>query len=128
MGSVTPLFPKASTPFLKDIEEDGYHIFSRKYAKIPGYYLSEFPEYPGAKISDLSVGDQITIRAFFNIGAGKSKRIDGGYIDLEIEHIEDDHVMALIVTQLPSHFPLQTGSTIELFEDEILCISTLSTH
>lgn len=128
MGSVTPLFPKADTPFLKDIEEDGYHIFSRKYAKIPGYYLSEFPEYPGAKISDLSVGDQITVRAFFKIGTGKSERIDGGYIDLEIEHIEEDHVMALIVTQLPSNFPLQTGSTIELFEDEILYISTLSAH
>jgi hypothetical protein len=65
---------------------------------------------------------------FFKIGAGKTKKIDGGYIDLEIEHIEEDHVMGLILIQLPPRFPLQKGDTLEIYEDEILCISTLPTH
>lgn len=106
--------------FYSDIEEDGYHIFSRKKAKIPGYYPNKFPDYPGVKLKQLQVGDSITIRAFFPVGKGESIRVDGGYIDLEIEHVEPDHILAVIQTQLPGEFALSTGETIEIREEEIL--------
>ena len=67
---------------MQDILNDGYHIFSREKAKIPGFYPSRFPDYPGVKRTDLTISDQITVRAFFRIGSGKNLRVDGGYIDL----------------------------------------------
>jgi len=106
--------------FLTDIEEDGYHIFSLDKAKSPDFYPNRFPNYPGVKVHDLAVGDRITIRAFFPVEAKDSTRIDGGYIDLEVEHIEADHVLAVILTELPKEFALGTGDSIEVFEDEIL--------
>jgi len=106
--------------FYSDIAEDGYHIFSLNKAKTPGFYPNQFPDYPGVKLNQLRVGDDITIRAFFPTGTGEPIQVDGGYIDLEIEHIESDHVFAVIQTQLPEEFALSTGDTIEIREDEIL--------
>ena len=106
--------------FYSDIAEGGYHIFSLNKAKIPGFYPNQFPDYPGVKLKQLKVGDIITIRAFFPIGTGESIQVDGGYIDLEVEHVESDHVFAVIQTQLPKEFELTTGDTIEIREDEIL--------
>jgi hypothetical protein len=106
--------------FYEDILEDGYHIFSLTKAQLPGFYLNQFPDYSGAKINQLRVGDDITIRAFFPISKGDPIQLDGGYIDLEIEHIESDHVLAVIRTQLPAEFALETGDTLEIREDEIL--------
>ena len=106
--------------FYTDIMEDGYHIFSRSKAKTPGFYPNQFPDYPGVKLNQLKVGDDITIRAFFPIGKGEPIQVDGGYIDLEVELVESDHVFAVIQTQLPEEFALSTGDTIEIREDEIL--------
>ena len=39
--------------FFKDVLEDGHHVSSIKNAKMPNYYPSKFPEYPGVKLSDL---------------------------------------------------------------------------
>jgi hypothetical protein len=41
-------------------------------------------------------------------------------LDLKIEGLADDHVMAEILTKLPDQFLLGAGDSIELFEDEIL--------
>jgi len=107
--------------FFKDIKEEGYHIFSLKNAKKPDYYPNEFPDYPGVKLSDLKPDDLITIRVFFRVGSGgKDIRVDGGYLDLEVELVEDESVLAVILTELPNDFPLETGETIEVFEEEIL--------
>jgi hypothetical protein len=106
--------------FYSDITEDGYHIFSLNKAKIPGFYPNQFPDYPGVKLNQLRVGDDITIRAFFPIGNEEPIQVDGGYIDLEIECVEPDLVLAVIQTQLPEEFALSTGDTIEIREDEIL--------
>ena len=58
---------------------------------------------------------------FFRVGSGgKDVRADGGYLDLEVELVEENSVLALILTELPDDFPLQTGETIEVFEEEIL--------
>jgi len=111
---------KDGLDFYSDIAEDGYHIFSLNSAKIPGFYPNQFPDYPGAKLKQLKVGDNITIRAFFSIGTGDPIRVDGGYIDLEVEHVESDHVFGVIQTQLPEKFALSTGDSIEIREDEIL--------
>jgi len=108
------------SPFFQDIEENGYHIFSLKNAKIPGYYPNKFPDYPGAFLKQLTIDDEITVRVFFKIGDGDNIRADGGYLDLKIEGIADDHVMAEVLTKLPPEFALGTGDSIELFEDEIL--------
>lgn len=110
--------------FYDDILEEGYHIFSREKAKIPGFYPNQFPDYPGAKLSTLAIGDHITIRAFFAMGSGKPPRIDGGYVDLEIEHVDSDHVMAVILTRLPKEFALEAGESLEIREDEILYKTT----
>lgn len=106
--------------FYDDIIEDGYHIFSRSSARINDFYPNKFPDYPGAKLRDLKVGDEITIRAFFPIGKGEPIRIDGGYVDLEIEHVDSDHLIAVILTKLPDDFILKLGGSIEIREDEIL--------
>jgi hypothetical protein len=106
--------------FYSDIERDGYHIYSRNNAKIKGFYPSEFPDYPSLSLGNLKAGDQITIRAFFPAGAGSTIRVDGGYIDLEIEHIETDHIFGVILTELPEEFALGTGDSLEIREDEIL--------
>ncbi|MBU0480192.1 MAG: hypothetical protein KKG47_03705, partial [Proteobacteria bacterium] len=103
-----------------DIETDGYHIFSRTSARTSGFYPNRFPDYPGATLSELSVGDRITIRAFFPVGPGKPPRVDSGCIDLKIEHIDDDHLFAAILTELPKNFALSTGDSLEIWEDEIL--------
>ncbi len=46
--------------------------------------------------------------------------IDGGVIDLQIEEVHSESVMANILTALPEKFPLKAGGSIEIFEDEIL--------
>jgi hypothetical protein len=108
-------------PFFSDIKKEGYHVFSLKNAKIPGYYPNKFPDYPGVNLSDLTIGDTITIRVFFRVGTGEEDiRADGGYIDLDVEFIEEDKVMANITTLLPKNFPLGTGTSLEVFEEEIL--------
>lgn len=47
-------------------------------------------------------------------------RIDGGVIDLQIDEIHSESVMATILTVLPKKFPIRTGGSIEIFENEIL--------
>ena len=103
-----------------DVIENGPHIFSLNHANTPNFYPNQFPKYPGVKVSYLVVGDRITIRVFFCIGSGEPLQIDSGLIDLEVELIETDHIFGEIVTVLPSHFPLETGSSLEITEDEIL--------
>jgi hypothetical protein len=106
--------------FFKDVREDGYHIYSLKNAKKPNCYAPELPDYSGVLLKDLKGGDTITVRVFFGIGNGKNMRVDGGYLDLKVEHIEDDSVSAVILTQLPEEFALSTGGSIEVFQEEIL--------
>ncbi|WP_310601121.1 hypothetical protein [Desulfobulbus sp.] len=115
-------------PFFKEIMKNGYHVFSRENAKVPDYYPSKFPDYPGVDLQHLNIGDVITIRVFFRIGTGEYVRADGGYLDLEVEHIEDDAVFGVILTQLPKKFPLQTGSSLEIYPDEILYKAQITTH
>ena len=107
-------------PFFKDIREDGYHIYSRKNAKKPNYYPPELPDYPGVALNGLKEDDIITIRVFFGIGKGKKMRVDGGYVDLRVEFVDEDRVMGDIITELPGEFALSTGESIEVFPEEIL--------
>jgi hypothetical protein len=115
-------FPKQpkEPPFFKEVREDGYHIFSLKNANNPNYYPDELPNYQGVKLKDLKEDDRITVRVFFKIGSGRNMRVDGGYVDLEIELVENDTVMAVILTDLPEEFSLGAGDSIDLYEDEIL--------
>jgi hypothetical protein len=111
---------KNEPAFIDDIKEDGYHVYSLKNAKIPNFYPPELPNYHGVSFNSLEIGDVITIRIFFGIGRGKNMRIDGGVIDLQIEDVQSESVMANILTALPEKFPLKAGGSIEIFEDEIL--------
>lgn len=115
-------FPSKTSepPFFSDVREDGYHILSLDNLKIPNYYPEELPAYPGVSLKNLEVDDVITIRVFFRVGKGKHFRVDGGLIDLAVEHIEDDKVLAVITTQLPKGFALGTGDSIEVYQEEIL--------
>lgn len=114
--------------FINDLKEDGYHVYSLKNAKIPGFYPTELAKYPGVRIRDLKIDDVITIRVFFKVGSGKYMRIDDEYVDLEIDHIEDQGVMAVILTILPESFPLGAGHSIEVYEDEILYRTKSTEH
>ncbi len=114
--------------FFKEIIEEGYHIFSLENAKNPNYYPNDFPDYPGVNVRNLKIGDVVTVRAFFKVGSGKNVRADGGYLDLEIEHIEDDSVFGVIMTELPKGFALQKGTSLELFKDEILYKAKMTEH
>jgi hypothetical protein len=106
-----------------DIEDKGYVIFSLKKASLPNYYPG-FHNYPGVNIHELKIYDLITIKVFFADGDGDDlPRIIDAHIDLTIESIEGDKVIADILTDLPEDFPLSTGDSIELLEEEILfCI------
>jgi len=117
-------------PFFNEVIEEGYHIYSLdlENAKIPNYYPSDFPDYPGVNFRDLKIGDVVTVRAFFKVGSGKNVRADGGYLDLEIEHIEEDSVFGVIMTDLPKGFALQKGTSLELFEGEILYKAETTEH
>ena len=115
-------------PFFQDIVEEGYHIYSLKNAKIPDYYPNEFPDYPGVLLKNLKVGDSITVRVFFRIGSGEEMRVDGGYLDLEVEEIGDDNVLAVILTKLPEEFSLEAGTSLEIFEEEILSKTEPAEH
>lgn len=120
--------PTNNFPFFKDILENGYHVFSRENAKLPDYYPSKFPNYPGVQLSELNIGDVVTIRAFFSIGSGATARADGGYLDLEVEAIEGDTVLGVILTSLPKEFPLQLGDSMEIYPDEMLYKAQMTEH
>ncbi len=47
-------------------------------------------------------------------------RIDGGVIDLQVEEVQVESVMENILTALPEKFPISTGGSIEIFEEEII--------
>lgn len=47
-------------------------------------------------------------------------RVDGGHIDLRVEFVDEDNVMAAIITEWPGEFPLSTGGSLEVFPEEIL--------
>lgn len=115
-----PQKPSNEPPFFSDIKEDGYHIYNLKNAKKPDYYPPELPDYPGVDLKNLIEDDVITIRAFFGLGKGKNMRVESGYIDLQIEFISEDRVLATILTDLPEEFALCTGESIEVFQEEIL--------
>ncbi len=112
--------PNNEPPSFSDIKEDGYHIYSLKNVKKPNFSPPELPDYAGVSLKDLKENDIITIRVFFRIGPIKEMRVDSGHIDLRVEVVEEESVMAVITTQLPGEFALSTGENIELYEDEIL--------
>lgn len=47
-------------------------------------------------------------------------RVDGGHIDLQVEFVDKDKVLAVIITELPEDFALSNGDSIEVFQEEIL--------
>jgi len=112
--------PTNEPPFYSDIKKDGYHVYSRNNTKKPNFYPPELPDYSGVALKDLKEDDIITIRVFFGIGKGKDMRVDGGYIDLRVEFVDEDNVMGDIITELPTEFALSTGESIEVFPEEIL--------
>jgi len=107
-------------PFFREILEHGYHVFNLEHAKLPDCSPNSFPDYPGIDLQNLRVGEVIFIRGFFRVGAGATLRADGGLLDLEVEHIEEDTVFGVILTELPKEFPLQAGDSLEAYLDEIL--------
>ena len=117
-----------SFPFSKEILENGYHVFSMENAKEPDYYPNKFPDYPGVDLQHLHIGDVVTILVFFRIGVGQNVRADGGYLDLEVEHIEGETVFGVIQTQLPKEFPLQAGYSLEIYINEILYKAQMTEH
>ena len=109
------------TEYHADLEEEGFHIFSKKKSKIRGFYPKEFPKYDvDIDLSSLKKGDIVTIRVFFLVSRDPVFQADGGYIDLEIEFIDGETIWGNILTELPPQFPLAKGTSIELSIDEIL--------
>jgi hypothetical protein len=104
-----------------DVRVKGYVIFNLKNSDLPNYYPGAFNKYPGVNIHQLKIYDLITIKIFVADGDGNDlPRIIDGYIDLTIESIEGDKVIADILTALPENFPLEIGDSMELLEEEIL--------
>lgn len=107
--------------FKQEIEENGFTFFSKKRNRIYGFYPNSFPHYREIPFEDLEVDDYITVRAFFAVGQGEKRRIDSGFIDLRIEHIENENeIWGVVMTELPKEFALSGGSSINLSLDEIL--------
>jgi hypothetical protein len=119
---------QSNSPFFNDIIEFGFHVFSLKNAKKPGYYPNEFSDGLGASFKDLKVGDVITVRVFFRIGSDEDVRADGGYLDLEIGDVFHVGVTAVILTKLPEEFPLTAGDSLDVYEEEILYRNKVTDH
>lgn len=114
---------KSSSEFNTDLEKEGYHVFAKNKSKIRGFYPNDVPcDYEEIDIIDLKKGDCVTIRVFFLISKVPVFRVDGGYVDLDIESIENDTIYGNILTEMPVHFPMAKGTTIELSIEEILQI------
>ena len=107
-----------------DIKEKGYVIFRLNKSNLPNYYPGTFNKYPGVSLNALNIYDLITIKIFVLDETGNNARIVDGYIDLTVESIENDKIIADILTILPeANFPLSTGDWLELLEEEIFfCI------
>ncbi len=114
--------------FFQDIMENGYHIFNLNNVKIPDYYPGILPDFPGARVEDLKIGDVITIVVFFKVASSENIGADGGEIDLEVKHIASETVTAVILTPLPKEFALSTGESIEIFQEEILYKTKSTEH
>lgn len=110
--------------FFDDLAENRYHIFGRRHARCAGFYPNEFPAYPELDMSDIHEDHIITIRAFFPTSGAEPPTIDSGYIDLEVEHVDQDAeiVFGNILTKLPPTFALSKGTTIEVSLDEVLSV------
>jgi hypothetical protein len=110
--------------FFSDLAKDGFHVFSRRNAKIAGFYPNAFPSFPEIDIANIGEGDTVKIRVFFSTNKATPSRIDSGHMDLVVEH-EDRNTQTIfgnIVTKLPPEFALAEGTTIELSLDEVLSV------
>lgn len=107
--------------FFAEIRKEGYHIYNLDNAETPNYYPDEPQDYPGVSMRDLQIGDIITIRVYFGVGTGEEMQVDSGYVDLRVEEIDIDKILAAIVSELPEEYALSQGDSIEVFVEEILC-------
>jgi hypothetical protein len=104
-----------------DIKEKSYVVFSNKKKDLPNYYTTILNDYPGVSIKNLQTHDLFTIKVYVTHGVSLSlPNIVDGYIDLTVESITDVGVVGKIITELPEDFPLKTGSSMEVLEEEIL--------
>ena len=104
-----------------DIKEEGYVVFSNKKKDLPNYYTTILNDYPGVSSKNLQTHNLFTIKVYVAHGVSLSlPRIIDDYIDLTVESITDVGVIGKIVTELPEDFPLKTGSSMEVLEEEIL--------
>ena len=102
-----------------DIKEKGYVVFNIR-CNLQNYYPSVFNKYPGVNITDLKIYDLITIKIFMLDDKDGDARIIEEFIDLTIESIEGDKIIADILKDLPEDFPLSTGDWMEILEEEIV--------
>jgi len=94
----------------RDIRRKGYVAFNLKGSDKNNYYPGAFNKYPGISINALNIYDIITIKVFVVDGDDNDlPRITDGHIDLTIESIEGNEVIADILTDLPDDFPLSAG-------------------
>ncbi len=103
-----------------DIIEDGYHIFSRKNAKKPEFYQNEFPDYPGVKIKDIKQDDRVAIRILFLSGVDEYPQTESELVEMEVVFVDDDSIVAEVMTELPDEAPLERYDSLELYEEDIL--------
>jgi len=105
-----------------DLEQNNYIIFRNKKAKqLKNYYPTISNNYPGVSIKELNIHDLITIKMFVAKGDGEDiPNIIEDYIDLTVESIDGEIIVAKIISPLPEDFVFKTGASIELKEEEIL--------
>ena len=110
--------------FVTDLNENGFHIYSRESANTPGFYPPPRLDYPEIDLSNLKEGHRITVRAFFCVGKVPEANIDSGLMDLEVEHVdcEKKTLFGNILTELPPEFALAKNTSIELAFDEVLSV------
>jgi hypothetical protein len=111
--------------FFEELREEGYHIFSRSKAAIPGFYPNAIPSTPSIPMEKIRPEQTITARAFFAVGDRKQPTVESGLLSLEVEFIdpETNAIFANILTQLPNRFCIAAGTTIELYIDEVLSVA-----
>ena len=110
--------------FYSELDRVRYHILSRELVRKGNYYPNTFPETADVDIESIVVGDKITVRAFFSFESDGVYRIDSGMLTLSVEdvNVEEQTLFANILTELPPHFALSRGTSIEIKIDEVLSV------
>ncbi|HRX16110.1 MAG TPA: hypothetical protein P5123_07340 [Spirochaetota bacterium] len=111
------MFGKLSSEIEQEINNKGYHILRKSFAR-KKMYPNKFPDYD--EIEQILIGKIYTLRLFVKHKRNGTERIDGGMIDVKIIKNNNEEYSGELLTLLPPNFPIKKGDHLKICKDEIL--------